>query len=156
MSEPYQEIVQGETLLRLAPGARHEMICARLHERMAMCVARSATMRLLSPRSIVELATGTLVRPDLALMATATNKAWLIAEIIDSSDHSTDTVTKKSLYEDLRMPRLWMVDPRYDNVEVYHGTQYGLALREVLAGRDLLQERLVAGFEFSIAELFSD
>ena len=37
-----------------------------------------------------------------------------------------------------------MVDPRYDNVEVYHGTQYGLTLKRVLAVRELLTESLHA------------
>src|SRR5919108_1823577 len=32
MSEPYEEIVDGQTLKRLAPNARHEQICFRLHE----------------------------------------------------------------------------------------------------------------------------
>ena len=26
---------------------------------------------------------------------------------------------KKQIYEDLNLPRLWMIDPRYNNVEVY-------------------------------------
>ena len=34
MSEPYEEILEGETRLRPPPGARHEEICRRLHERV--------------------------------------------------------------------------------------------------------------------------
>ena len=52
---------------------------------------------------------------------------------------------KKTIYEELRLPRVWMVDPRYDNVEVYHGTQYGLTLKRVLAVRELLTEALLPG-----------
>ena len=58
-----------------------------------------------------------VVRPDLALVTAATGKAWLVAEIIDSADHRPDTVLKKAIYEDFKVPRVWMVDPRYDNVE---------------------------------------
>ena len=30
----YEEIIEGRTLVRSFPGARHERICARLHERV--------------------------------------------------------------------------------------------------------------------------
>ncbi len=155
MSDSYEEIVLGETILRRAPGIRHETVCGRLHERVAASLARLSTVRLLPRRSIVQLATGTMVRPDLALVTAATGKAWLLGEVVDSADHRTDTVIKKALYEDLRVPRLWMVDPRYDNVEVYHGTQYGLALKQILAGKDVLQEALIAEFQIVMTELFA-
>jgi len=76
-------------------------------------------------------------------------------KIIDSEDHHTDTVLKKSIYEDSNLARLWMVDPRYDNVEMYYGMAYGLALRGILAGRERLVEALLPGFDLEVAELFA-
>jgi Uma2 family endonuclease len=154
MSDPYEEIVEGETLLRMPPGARHETICSRLHEMVAASAATVATTRLLERRSVVQLSPGTMVRPDLALVTAATGKLWLAAEVISSDDHRPDTVTKKQIYEELNIPRLWMIDPRYDNVEVYHGTQYGLMLKGILAGREVLSEQLLPVLQITIAELF--
>ena len=154
MSEPYEEIVEGETYLRMPPGARHEVICTRLHELITASLANIATTRLLPRRSVVQIASGTLVRPDLALVTVATGKIWLAAEIISSDDHRPDTVTKKQIYEELNIPRLWMIDPRYDNVEVYHGSQYGLMLKRILAGRETLTEQLLPTLQVTIAELF--
>jgi len=68
MSQPYEEIVEGETLMRSPPGPRHERICARLHARMAIGLASNAVTRLLSPRSVVQMSPGTIIRPDLALV----------------------------------------------------------------------------------------
>jgi Uma2 family endonuclease len=149
----YEEIVRGETLKRLAPGERHETICERLHE----VVTRSLvpTTRLLEPRTIIELVPGTLVRPDLVLVTALSNKPWLIAEIVNAYDHGSDTVTKKMIYEESRLPRLWMIDPRYDNVEVYHGTPYGLSLNQMLAGRQLLTEKLLPELQIRVSELFA-
>ncbi len=154
MSEPYEEIVEGETYLRMPPGARHEVICTRLHELITASLANIATTRLLPRRSVVQIASGTLVRPDVALVTVATGKIWLAAEIISSDDHRPDTVTKKQIYEELNIPRLWMIDPRYDNVEVYHGSQYGLMLKRILAGRETLTEQLLPTLQVTIAELF--
>ena len=47
-----------------------------------------------------------------------------------------------------------MVDPRYDNVGVYHSSPYGLALRGILACREVLQEALLPSFEISMQALF--
>jgi Uma2 family endonuclease len=113
-----------------------------------------ATTRLLASRSVVQLSPGTIVRPDLTLVTKATGKVWLVAEIISSEDHRTDTVVKKQIYEDLNLPRLWVIDPRYDNVEVYHGSPYGMALKHILAGHETLTENLLPGFQLTIAELF--
>src|SRR5438128_2557409 len=118
MSESYQEILEGAPLIRSAPGPRHELICARLHESVRASVADLASARLLAPRSEIRLSSHTTVRPDLALITVKTGKLWLAAEIISSNDHRPDTVVKKQLYEEMKLPRLWMIDPRYDNVEV--------------------------------------
>ncbi|MDB6123419.1 MAG: hypothetical protein JWQ71_2412, partial [Pedosphaera sp.] len=81
-------------------------------------------------------------------------KLWLAAEVVSSEDHHPDTIHKKTLYEAANLPRLWMVDPRYDNVEVYHGGPYGLALKQILAIREVLGEPLLPQFQYVIAELF--
>ena len=154
MSESYEEIVEGDTYLRLAPGARHELICSRLHDLVAASLANISTTRLLPRRSVVRISPDTLVRPDVALVTLATGKMWLAAEIISADDHRADTVMKKQIYEELNIPRLWMVDPRYDNVEVYHGSQYGLMLKRILAGRETLTEQLLPTLQVTIAELF--
>jgi Uma2 family endonuclease len=154
MSGPYEEIVDGERLLRLPPSPRHETICQRLHSTVATELVTVSTARLLASRSIVQLAAGTMVRPDLALVTAATGKIWLVAEIISSDDHKSDTVIKKMIYEEINLPRLWMIDPRYNNVEIYHGTPYGLALKHILAGRDLITEALLPGLGLSVDELF--
>jgi Uma2 family endonuclease len=155
MSDPYEEIVNGERLLRLPPRPRHEDILVRLHKRVAGATTGLATARLLGARTRIELSSGNAFRPDLAIVTAATDKLWLVAEVISSDDHHADTVDKKSVYEEIKLPRLWMVDPRYDNVEIYHGTPYGLSLKRVLAGRELLTEALLPGFHYAIHELFA-
>jgi Uma2 family endonuclease len=151
----YEEMINGRTLVRSFPGARHERICELLHERVGAGLAGNAAARLLNPREAVPLSPRTMVRPDLALVTAATGKVWLVVEIIDSADHRPDTVLKKGLYEDYKVPRVWMVDPRYDNVELYHGTPHGLALKGILAGKEILQEGLLPGLMMTVAELFA-
>jgi len=152
----YEETIDGLPMLRLAGSNRHETLCQRLHERVRSGLDGNTVVRLLEPRSPVEVGVGTVLCPDLALVMRANGRLWLAAEVIQAGDHQPDTVLKKYLYEDLRVPRLWMVDPRYDNVEVYHATPYGLMLKGILAGRELLNEPVLASFSYSMRELFNE
>jgi Uma2 family endonuclease len=155
MSEPYEETILGEKTLRLPPGPRHELICGRLYAALQAGVANFTSTRLLEIRSNVTLGNGNELRPDIALVTAATGKLWLAVEVVSSEDHKADTVYKKEAYEAARVPRLWMVDPRYNNIEVYFATQYGLRLQEILATRDVLTEKLLPEFQISVPDLFA-
>ena len=122
---------------------------------MLASVANFAGTQLLAPRTRIELNQYHAVRPDLALVTAANNRLWLAVEIVSSDDHRADTVIKKQIYEDVKVPRLWMIDPRYDNVEVYHSTPYGLVLKGILACDEILSEQLLPEFQISIRELFA-
>jgi Uma2 family endonuclease len=156
MSDPYEEIVEGETFLRLPPGLRHERICERLHEWITTSLRANAALRLLEKRSLVQLSAGTMVRPDVAVVSSTTGKIWLAVEVVSSEDHHTDTVTKKSIYEEVNLERLWMVDPRYENVEVYQGGPYGLVLKKILAGSEEIADDQLPGLQVTIGEVFRD
>ncbi len=154
MSSPYEELLQGNPLVRVSPGPRHEQILMRLHKCVHASVANLTSTGLLPARSAVRVMPDTILRPDLALMTIPGSKLWLAAEIVNSEDHAPDTVVKKQIYEEIRIARLWMIDPRYDNVEIYHATQYGMALKAILAGSEVLSERLLPEFEITVSELF--
>ena len=155
MRAPYEEILAGVLTLRPWPGQRHELICARLHAALHASVANFPGTKLLGLRTEVRMNQTTMLRPDLAVVTAASGKLWLAAEVVSSEDHHTDTVIKKQIYEDLKLARLWMVDSRYDNIEVYHATEYGLKLNGILAGRDVLSEKLLPEFQLVVAELFA-
>ena len=155
MSRAYEEILEGGTLPRSAPGDRHEAICARLHREIAASINGLSTVQLLPPRMKVQVTNTSMFCPDLALITTATKKLFLAVEIVDREDHKPDTVTKKEIYEQARVPRLWMVDPRYDNVEIYHSLEFGLQLKGILAGNELLEDKLLPQFRITIAQLFA-
>jgi hypothetical protein len=40
-------------------------------------------------------------------------------------------------------------------VEIYHSTEWGLALKHILAGSEMLTEKLIPEFQIVIAELFA-
>ena len=155
MSRPYEEILDGATLPRSAPVDRHEQICRRLHRELAVSVNGLATTQLLPPRAQVQISRTSTLCPDLALVTAASGKLFLAIEIVSRDDHHADTVVKKEFYEKIRVPRLWIVDPRYDNVEIYHSFEFGLKLHGILAGSEALTEKLIPQFKITMTELFA-
>ncbi|MBI1842208.1 MAG: Uma2 family endonuclease [Verrucomicrobia bacterium] len=155
MDEPYEELIDGEWVLRLPPRSSHESICLALHRMLGQTIHAASPSRLLEARSRVVISDRDHFRPDLALVTAASDKLWLAVEIINPEDHYADTVLKKDVYERIKIPRLWIVDPRYENVEVYHATDYGLSLRETLMVKETLVEPLLPDFSLSLQSLFS-
>ena len=155
MSACYQETIAGENVLRPPPGDRHEAICIALHEAVLPSLAGRSQLKLLPPRDVIQTAPNTVLRPDLCIVSADSGKPWLIAEVIDSADHHTDTVDKKEIYEDLRLPRLWMIDPRYDNVEIYRASTFGIALVEILYQKNTLTEAELPAFQLPLRTLFA-
>jgi len=156
VSHTYEEIIEGNSVHRTVLGGRHRLVLERLQALMQAALPVNGPARLQEPRSVVQLTAGTILRPDLSLVTVATGKVFLAAEIISSEDHRWDTVTKKEIYEDCKIPRLWMIDLRYNNVEVYHGSQYGLGLKGILANKEVLEEKLLPGLSVAMNDLFSD
>jgi Uma2 family endonuclease len=156
MSEHYEEILEGESFIRQPPGPRHERVLQKLHQALSSEVSQIPNLTILPLRSVMQISAGSMVRPDLCLVASINNKLALAIEVIDSVDHRIDTVEKKELYDANRIPRLWIVDPRYDNIEVYQGSPHGLRLTEILAGREALEEPLLPGFKLVARELFAE
>lgn len=155
MSQPYEELLNGQKILRGAPGIRHELICDRLHQLLMASVTDVSGIHLPAPRTSLRLSPHAHICPDLVLINTATCGIFLAVEVVSRDDHRPDTVTKKEIYDSFKVPRLWMVDPRYDNVEIYHQSEFGLRLQSILAGRDVLSEKLLPEFAVDITALFA-
>ncbi len=162
MSEAYEELIGGELIERRPPPSPHEMLVDRLHQLVARSLPSNSTLRLLAPRTELELGATCRLRPDLAVVRAKADLAdsagvqlYLVAEVLLPGDHHVDTVLKKQLWADAGLPRLWMVDPRYLNVEIYGRGEYGFTLFEILANHHALTDPHLPGLSCSMDELFA-
>ena len=162
MSEAYEELLQGEAIHRRPPSADHELLVTRLHELVARSLPLNSALRLLSPRTEVPLGEHSVLRPDLAVIRRTTpgrdetGPLYLVAEVLLPGDQHADTVIKKQLWADARLPRLWMVDPRYLNVEVYGLGEFGFSLTDILAHHHPLTDPCLPGLSCPMDDLFAN
>ena len=155
MSDPYQELIDGETFIRGPLNAPHELQCDRLHAWVSAHLPANSAFKLLPRRTPVTLRPGTDICPDLALVRRADSQLYLAAEVLQPGDHHPDTVLKKQIYSDCRAPRLWIVDSRYQNVEVYGTTAIGFRLESILASNHSLADAALSGASLAVADLFA-
>jgi Uma2 family endonuclease len=162
MSETYEEFIGGEVIERRPPPSAHELLVGRLHRLVARSLPPNSALCLLAPRTELELGEACRLRPDLAVVQTKADpvdssgvQLYLVAELLLPGDHHVDTVIKKQLWADARLPRLWMVDPRYLNVEIYGCREYGFTLLEILANHHALTDPHLPGLSCSMDELFA-
>ena len=160
MSEAYEELLLGEAILRRPPSAEHELLVTRLHELVTRALPLNSALCLLPPRAELLLGEHSVLRPDLAIVRTPADgsgvaQLYLVAEVLLPGDHHTDTVIKKQLWADSRLPRLWMVDPRYLNVEVYGLGEFGFTLTDILAHHHPLTDPHLPGMSCTMDDLFA-
>jgi len=160
MFESYEELIQGQTAVRRSPPSAHELLVSRLHRLVADALAPDAPLQLLPRRASLQLADDCILRPDLTVVRTEPGltgpaRLYLVAEVLLPGDHHVDTVIKKEVWSSLRLPRLWMVDPRYLNVEVYGLGEFGFTLTDILAHHHPLTDPRLPGLACPMDELFA-
>jgi len=158
MSEAYEELIQAEAYYRHPPSLAHEILVGRLHRLVAAAIPPNSSLRLQPPRTELRIDEHNTVRPDLTVIRLtpgAAAQCYLVAEVLEPGDHHIDTVIKKQLWADARLPRCWMVDPRYLNVEVYGCGEYGFTLGDILAHHHPLTDPHLPGLNCPMLELFA-
>ena len=111
---------------------------------------------------MLDLGVAGQLQPDLCIVRSAkgdgdasSGQPYLVAEVLLPGDHHVDTVVKKQLWADIRLPRMWMVDPRYLNVEVYAFTEFGFTLQDILANHHPLTDPGLPSLSCTMRELFA-
>jgi Uma2 family endonuclease len=155
MPDPYEELIDGETFIRGPLNGPHEVLCDRLHSWVALHLPANSALKLLPRRATLTLRAGSVICPDLALVRRDDGQLYLAAEVLQPGDHHPDTVLKKQLYSDCRAPRLWIVDSRYQNVEIYGTSAAGFRLEWILASHQSLSDPALSGSSYPVSDIFS-
>ena len=122
------ETVHGELLVTPAPRAWHQEIVLRLAVALReYCRGSSIGHVIMSPADI-SWSPDTLVQPDVFVvdLAEARTLDWtrmqhllLAVEVLSPSSARADRFTKRRLYQEVRMPAYWVVDPDQRHIEVW-------------------------------------
>ena len=155
------EVVWGELLVTPAPRPWHQIVLARLQLALGNYLDRHPTAFLLASPADISWGPDILVQPDVFVvpLEEARTLEWdrirsllLTIEVLSPSTARYDRFTKRRLYQQVGIPRYWIVDPEERAVEVWTPTATIPAVE---------RERLTwtapgddASFTLDLAELF--
>lgn len=122
------EAVHGELLVTPSPRLLHQLIVGRLHTALATYLQEQPVGVLLAAPADISWGADTLVQPDLfvAPVDEVRTLDWrqlrhllLVAEVLSPATARYDRFTKRRLYQEVRVPWYWVVDPATEHIEVW-------------------------------------
>ena len=156
------ETVHGELLVTPAPRMWHQIVVERLRDVLRAYLQVRPEWQAFATTSDVSWGTAdVLVQPDLFVVPTAEVRTldWsrlrgleLVVEVLSPSTARADRFTKRRLYQEMRVPAYWVVEPDEHFVEVWTPE---VALPRVERERvEWLPTGALAPLVLSVAELF--
>jgi Uma2 family endonuclease len=152
-------------LKKSAPSPQHQNISMNLSIQLGTFIKNSGLGKLFAVPIDVFLNDTNAVQPDLVFVAKenqemVTNDGImgvpdLVVEIISPSSVLKDSVDKKNLYERLNVKEYWIIDPQYQDIEVYtvQNGRYEL-LSDVTMFEGTLKSSIFEGISINLGELF--
>ena len=122
------ESVHGELLVTPAPRAWHQEIVLRLAVTLREYCRGSGIGHVIMSPADISWSPDTLVQPDVFVvdLSEARTLDWtrmqhllLAVEVLSPSSARADRFTKRRLYQEVRMPAYWVVDPDQRHIEVW-------------------------------------
>lgn len=122
------ETVHGELLVTPSPRLWHQEIVGRLFVALRDFLENHPVGHVLQSPADISWSDDTLVQPDLfvADLGQVRTLEWanvttllLVIEVLSPSSARYDRFTKRRLYQEVRVPTYWIVDPDERQVEVW-------------------------------------
>lgn len=163
--DAFYELINGYIMKKSAPKPQHQNISMYLSIEIGTFIKHRGLGKLFASPIDVFLDDLNAVQPDLVFIPTE-NQAMitddgiigipdLMIEIISPSSVLRDRVDKKNLYERLNVKEYWIIDPQYQDIEVYtvQNGRYEL-YSGVTMFEGELKSSIFEGLTINLAELF--
>ncbi|MCY7356285.1 MAG: Uma2 family endonuclease [Rudanella sp.] len=158
------ELIDGEIVAKNHPSATHQLVLLELAARLREFVKASNSGKVfIAPFGVVP-ESGTDVQPDLFVVLDANLPKLqedgffgvpdLVVEIISPSSIKLDRNTKFKLYERTGVAEYWIVDTKYQSIEVYGRQGNGYDLISFAVEKGAVQSSVLSGLSVEVAEVF--
>jgi len=158
---PYQ-LIEGELVMTPAPNPRHQLICARIFERLLQFIKDKGII-LFSPIDVY-LDRENAFQPDIIFISYERKEIIkddgvygppeIVVEILSPSTAHYDLKNKFKVYERSGIHEYWIVDPEMNSVEVYTNKGGRFSLIAKAEGKGEIESVLLKGFILSLDEIF--
>ncbi len=158
------EVVDGVLLMAPAPNPMHQSISGRLYLYLYQNVESSDLGKVFYAPLDVQLATNTIVQPDLLVLLNANlgkitksrvvGAPDLVIEIASPGTAAYDRLSKFQAYAKAGVEEYWIVNPERRSIEVAFLQNGAYASQGVFQGSNMLPSRIVPGIASVNVEQF--
>ena len=164
--ESYYELINGYIMKKSAPRPEHQRISMKLSRAIANYLFDNRIGEIFAAPIDVFLDKINAVQPDLIFIASANQEKIttdgiigipdLVIEIISPTSVIRDRVDKKNLYERLNIQEYWIIDPQYQDVEIYtiENNRYEL-YSGVTMFEGELKSKVLEGIVLELTDIFN-
>ncbi len=163
--DAYYELINGYLMKKSAPRPQHQNISVNLSFYLLGFIKERKMGKLFTAPIDVFLDNLNAVQPDLVFIPTENQGIItddgiigipdLVIEIISPSSVLRDRVDKKNLFERLNVKEYWIIDPQYQDIEIY---TIQIGRYELYSGVTMfegeLKSTIFEGLTIDLAELF--
>ena len=133
---PRYELIGGELIVTPSPTVTHQRVIMGVIRLLDGYLAEQRIGELLTSPADLELMPGTIVQPDVFVLADSRYKSWreaksllLAVEVISPSSRRVDRVTKRRFFAEVDVAEYWVIDA---DDRLFERTRAGDARPEIL------------------------
>ena len=158
------ELLDGELVMALAPGERHQSVSIRLGWKLVQFVTENRLGKVYHAPFDVVLSDWDVVQPDLIFVSNARTHIItpaniqggpdLVVEILSPSTAERDKTFKYALYAEHGVGEYWMVDTDAKTITVLLLGERGFAVEGIYGEGETLESPTLGGFALTIDDVF--
>ena len=161
----YYELINGKILKKQAPTPDHQSVSGEINEIIRNFVKQNQLDKVFYSPIDVFFDNYNHTQPDILFIKKERNFIItshgiegvpdLIVEIISPSSIKTDRNDKFNLYLEFGVSEYWIVDPRYQSIEIHVLENGKYVLRSFATVTGIVQSKVLEGLNLEIAPIFS-
>src|SRR3990172_515379 len=154
------EIINGEEIVAPSPFRKHQDISGNLNEIIRQYIKKNKLGKLYySPLDIILEEGINRLQPDLLFIKKenmAIAQDWIrgvpdmVCEIVSIGSVAMDTITKKDIYEQYKVPEYWIVMPEFNTIEVCALENDRYKLFSCAEGQGVVKSKVIEGLQVDI------
>ena len=158
------ELLDGELVMALAPGERHQSVSIRLGWKLVQFVTENRLGKVYPAPFDVVLSDLDVVQPDLIFVsnerahiitpANIQGGPDLVVEILSPSTAERDKTFKYALYAEHGVGEYWMVNTDAKTITVLLLRERGFAVESIYGEGETLESPTLGGFALTIDDVF--
>ncbi|MBF0538664.1 MAG: Uma2 family endonuclease [Nitrospirae bacterium] len=160
------EIINGVEVMGPSPFGKHQNISMRIVRRIILHLENNKLGTVFySPLDVILKEGVQKLQPDILFIKKANMGIFqdfirgvpdMVCEIVSKGSVTKDTVTKKKIYEQFKVPEFWIVFPELETIEVFtiEGDIYELF--STAEGEGIVKSKVIEGLEVDVNDVFGD